>query len=300
MKVKIEIIKKLVESNNPILEIGKELLLIWQSASNLDVSEYYDRGEIEARSFEEFILKANKEIFEENLPRNCLEKKVPLQKPEDGVSYIVFDGLSLREGVLIYKNLKKKGLDVEISLSYSMVPSTTEAFRDKIDFARLKRELSYAEITDANHIQLSGKENFIWSRFPDVLLDKIQSGRTLISSLENMLHTTLGLCFKLLDRLSSKKIIILSDHGYIRSEAGYVFTPQKPKKMHKVFGSNRFISMNEVEADDLVEDGTVVSFNGYYLVKSRYVWPVPGKYNVYLHGGVSLMECFTPVIEVNR
>jgi hypothetical protein len=103
-------------------------------------------------------------------------------------------------------------------------------------------------------------------------------------------------------KLNATEIIILSDHGYIRSESGFVFTtpPKATTKLQHVFGSARYISMNDADASDLVEEGYVEEFGGYYLVKSRYVWPVSGKYSIYLHGGLSLMECFTPVIKVSK
>ncbi len=58
--------------------------------------------------------------------------------------------------------------------------------------------------------------------------------------------------------------------------------------------------MENADLSEHINASYVIAFSGYYLVKSRYAWPVPGKYNIYLHGGVSLMECFVPVIEVKK
>lgn len=59
-----------------------------------------------------------------------------------------------------------------------------------------------------------------------------------------------------------------------------------------------------VVSSDIVEDlkngGYVTEFNGYYLAKSRYLWPVSGRFSIYIHGGLSLMECFVPVLEVEK
>ena len=74
----------------------------------------------------------------------------------------------------------------------------------------------------------------------------------------------------------------------------------KKKRLRESFGGSRFIPMDKTDLSEFVQDGYVIDFSGYYLIKSRYVWPVPGKYNIYLHGGVSLMECLVPVIEVER
>lgn len=70
--------------------------------------------------------------------------------------------------------------------------------------------------------------------------------------------------------------------------------------MRETFGSVRFIPIDKGDLSELVTEGYITEFAGFYLVKSRYTWPVSGKYNVYLHGGVSLMECLVPVIEVER
>jgi len=60
--------------------------------------------------------------------------------------------------------------------------------------------------------------------------------------------------------------------------------------------------MEDVNNDfpEFIKAKYVIDFSGYYLVKSRFTWPIGGKYNIYLHGGVSLMECFVPVIEVKK
>lgn len=58
--------------------------------------------------------------------------------------------------------------------------------------------------------------------------------------------------------------------------------------------------MDNLDVEDLIREGYVKEFNGYYIAKSRYLWPVPGKYSIYIHGGLSLMECIVPVLEVKK
>ena len=72
------------------------------------------------------------------------------------------------------------------------------------------------------------------------------------------------------------------------------------KKLKEAFGGSRYITMDKAGSFRPCKYGSGDRFSGFYLVKSRYIWPVPGKYNIYLHGGVSLMECFVPVIEVEK
>lgn len=107
---------------------------------------------------------------------------------------------------------------------------------------------------------------------------------------------------EIISQIKSHKIIITSDHGYIRTEAGYVFsvTEKAKKKLQTIFGSKRYVKMDSLEVKDLINAGYVEEFNGYYVVKSRYLWPISGKYSIYIHGGLSLMECFVPVLEVEK
>jgi len=296
MKLSANFIKSLVESNKPIDIVGSQLLKIWLEAARTasNTGDFYYKGEREARAFEDFVLKAYAELYN-LLARECINGSVFQKYPD--ATFIVMDGMSLREGVLVYNMLKNKGEGV-LEYSFSAIPSDTIAFREK-----MKVPMSnFKEINDPKNIRLSGDEKYIWSRFPDVMLDKIQVGHTVISSLEEMYGIAARIVEEVMGKLNATEIIILSDHGYLRSESGFVFTtPTKATtKLQHVFGSARYISMNDADASDLVEEGYVEEFGGYYLVKSRYVWPVSGKYSIYLHGGLSLMECFTPVIKVHK
>lgn len=301
MKLDNNFIKLLIKEDNPIPAIWENLLSIWLHNTNVDLKRYYYQGEDNAIQFEEFLLKTYDEFFSKTLPKACLNEPSPFQNDNAESCFVVMDGMSVREGILIFKALQKNGVSTKLRYSFSAIPSDTLSFREKIK-PHLSGSNKYVEINNPKGIRISGDEKYIWSFFPDVMLDKIQIGHTVISSLESMYKTTEKIVMELVNRLKSKKIIILSDHGYIRSESGFCFSiPEgKKQKIKDVFGSSRFISMNEANASELVNDGYIVEFSGDYLVKSRYVYPVSGKYNIYLHGGVSLMECLVPVIEVEK
>ena len=298
MKLNTEFIKQLIKDDNPIPIVGKKLLELWlniaQGENNL--SDYYYKGEEEAKTLEEFILKSYSEFYS-YLAKACLKEKTVFQIFSD-CCFIVMDGLSLRESALLYKNLQENGLKVTHGLNYSSVPSDTEMFREKIEIPISR----FTQISNPNNIRLSGDEKYIWSYFPDVMLDKIKTGHTVISSLEEMYKIVKKIVLEIISQINSYKIIITSDHGYIRTEAGYVFsvTEKAKKKFQTIFGSKRYVKMDSLKVKDLINAGYVEEFNGYYVVKSRYLWPVSGKYSIYIHGGLSLMECFVPVLEVEK
>jgi len=301
MKLNTDFITSLIKSDNPILLVWENLLNIWLTNAGSNLKEYYYHGEESAFLFEDFLLKTYDEFFTDVLPRACLNKSSPFQKGTSDVCYIVMDGMSIREGVLVFNALQKRGIAPKINYSLSAIPSDTQSFREKIK-SDLSVKDKVVEINNPKKIRISQDVRYIWSYFPDVMLDKIQVGRTVISDLENMYKTTEEIIFEVLERIESKKIIILSDHGYIRSEPGFSFSvsDSTKKKLRETFGSSRYITMDKCDLSELVQTGFVADFSGYYLVKSRYIWPMPGKYNIYLHGGISLMECFVPVIEVEK
>jgi len=295
MKVDADFVKALIESVKPLPVVADKVLNIWLKNVQEKVGEFYYKGEEDVKEFEEFILKSFGEFYSV-FAKACVGEPSVLQKKSEGTSFVVMDGMSFREGVLVYNMLKRDGYKTRIGYSFSAVPSDTHCFREKLDVSMD----NFKEIKSHKNIRVSGDERFIWSYFPDIMLDRIQVGHAVISSLEEMYEITAKIVKTLVGKLKSNRIVILSDHGYIRSEAGFVFSvsSKAKSKLQEVFGGKRFVPMDDVDLSDLVDQGYVMECAGYYVVKSRYVWPVKGRYSIYLHGGLSLMECLTPVIEV--
>jgi len=296
MSFKIDFIDKLIKEDNPVVIVGEKLLELWVNLAMREenLSDYYYKGEEKAKDFEEFILKCYSEFYS-IFARACIKKETVFQTFSK-CCFIVMDGLSLRESALLYKNLQKKDLKVIHRFNYSSVPSDTEMFREKTEISMNR----FIQINNPNNIRLSGDEKYIWSFFPDIMLDKIKTGHTVISSLEEMYKIVEKIVLNIISQIKVNKLIITSDHGYIRTEAGYVFSVSKRarKKFQDIFGGKRYVKIDSFEVEELIDSGYVEEFNGYYVVKSRYLWPVSGKYSIYIHGGLSLMECFVPVLEI--
>ena len=298
MKVKTNFVMELIESTSPVITVGNKLLELWLSIAEKEneIGDYYYKGEEKARDFEEFILKSYWEFYD-LLAKACLKEKDVFQLYPNA-TIVIMDGMSIRESALLYNFLKGEGYNVEHSFNFSALPSDTEFFREKI----AKSMSNFSQIKNPQSIRLAGDEKYIWSYFPDVMLDKIKTGHTVISSLEEMYEVVEKIVIEILAVLKAEKIVITSDHGYIRTEAGFVFpVPEKAKrKFQQIFGSKRYVKMDDVDVEDLIKEGYIKEFNGYYIAKSRYLWPVRGRYSIYIHGGLSLMECFVPVLEVSK
>ncbi len=130
----------------------------------------------------------------------------PFQGFADDSSFIVMDGMSIREDALIFKALQKEVFSVKINHSFSSIPSDTKSFREKIktDLLGLGK---FVEINNPERIRISGSEKYIWSYFPDVMLDKIQVGHTVLLDLENMYRTSEKIVFELIRKVKSKKLL---------------------------------------------------------------------------------------------
>ncbi len=298
MKVETNFVMELIESTNPVAIASDKLLKLWLSIAEKEkkIGDYYYKGEEEARDFEEFILKSYWEFYD-LLAKACLKEKDVFQLYPDA-TIVIMDGMSLRESTLLYNLLKDEGYNVNYELNFSAIPSDTEFFREKI-----KKPLSvFSQINNPKSIRLAGDEKYIWSCFPDVMLDKIKTGHAVISSLEEMYKVVEKIVLEILAKIRADRIVITSDHGYIRTEAGFVFSvsDKAKRKFQQFFGSKRYVKIDSINVEDLINEGYVKEFNGYYIAKSRYLWPVSGRYSIYIHGGLSLMECFVPVLEVEK
>jgi len=298
MKVETNFVMELIESTNPVITVGNKLLKLWVNMAEKEneIGDYYYKGEEKVRDFEEFILKSYWEFYD-LLAKACLMERDVFQLYPNA-TIVIMDGMSIRESVLLCKLLKGEGYNVKHGFNFSAVPSDTEFFREKIK----KPMGDFSQINNPKSIRLAGDEKYVWSYFPDVMLDKIKTGHAVISSLEEMYKVVEKIVLEILAKIRAERTVITSDHGYIRTEAGFVFSvPDKAKrKFQQIFGSKRYVKIDSINVEDLKNEGYVKEFNGYYLAKSRYLWPVPGRYSIYIHGGLSLMECFVPVLEVGK
>ncbi len=298
MEFKTDFIKSLIEEPDSVDAVGRELIRLWtDNARNNCLEEHYYKGEESIKDLENLLVSSYPEFYDA-LAKTCINRKSVFDLFPNA-KIIVMDGMSLRESTLLFNEIMHKGFSVKQEFNFSSVPSDTENFREKIGY----KKRNFSTVNSENDINLLTNDNqFLWSYFPDILLDKIQVGHTKISSLTQMYGTVEKIVLSLISKIESDTILITSDHGYIMTESGLNFPLDNKAKneCQKAFGSKRYVSMDNLYLDNLVSKGYIKDFNGYYVAKSRYLWPVPGKYSIYIHGGLSLMECFTPVLIIER
>jgi len=292
--MRTESLTQLVESDDPVPAVWDSLWEIWYPAGD-DVSEHYGR-ETDAVSYERLLLDVYQEFFTDVLPHKCVNE-ASLDVPEDG-TFVVMDAMSVREAAMFVGMLEEEGHEPETGFSFSSVPSETKFYRDRVNYSELKKSHKTADVK-SQEPSLDGDEEIIWCRYPDALLENIQEGKTKLSSIEEMYEKTETALRAILDQLGTDRIVIGSDHGYARLDAGHTFQISDAEKsaLQDTF-SGRFESVGGVDASHLVDAGLVVEADGYYMPIGRYTWPARGKYSTFQHGGLSLLECITPRIEV--
>lgn len=295
MKIRNSLVDTLIQEEDPFPGLFDFLIgVIWSPQDSLE--EFYAQ-EKKMTDLERFLTRTYDEFFTEVLPSRCSQvQDIFIKTPA-----IYLDSLSLREGILLRETLSKEGYQAKLSYAFSAVPSVTTAYKTKINLKELKKSHKYVEIKDLSSYKIDGDEGLIWSSFPDALFESLASGKTVLDSIENAYKRVEKLALDLVEKLDHDTIYLRSDHGYVRHQAAYSLSIDIGiKQIREAFGGGRYVP--ETEAGELNQElhQFIVQANEHYLAKSQYVWPVAGKYQTFQHGGVSLMECLTPVLEVRK
>lgn len=300
MTLTSERLRGLVEREDPVEVVWEALWDIWESPDGPD--EQYDRHrEWEAVELERTLLDTYWEFYSEVLPWRCVNE-ASMSVPDDG-AFLVMDAMSVREAGLFVEILDDHGYDVSVDYSYATVPSETTDYKQRVGYADRKRDHASTTVRSRSP-SLSGEERLVWCKYPDSLFENVQEGKTELSTFEESYGDTEEAFLSILEQLEAGRVIVGSDHGYIRGESGFNFRigERDKNRLKETFGGSRFVRIDETEGDGdaLVEDRLAVEADGYYLPVGRYTWPVRGKYSTVQHGGLSLMECLTPRLEIQQ
>lgn len=296
MKFRTDALTGLVDADDPVESVWHSLWGLW-SPSATSITDHYGR-EQQMVQYEELLLDVYEEFYTDVLPTHCVNDTA-LDVPDNG-AFVVMDAMSVREASLLVDFLVDGGYDPTVDYSFSTVPSETIPYRERVGYSEIKKEYKTGTVK-SDEPSIDGDEDLVWCRFPDALLESIQEGKTKLSSIEEMYEKTERTFARIVEQLDAERIVVGSDHGYVRLDAGNTFPVTEPQKnrLQETF-SGRFVSVAETNADDLVDEGLVVESDGYYLPVGRYTWPAHGKYSTFTHGGLSLPECITPRINLTR
>ena len=306
------LINKLTQAG-PRLPVIKAWLMesVWSKDryESLSALDYLHNGEAEVNNFEKLIAATADRIYGEFLESDRKDLLMELSDP--GTSVVVFDGMSVREMPILVAIAKKSGMRItERDYAFSAIPSETMDFvEQKLNFVNIgpsqlpgRKELTEKGIkafflssnTQALDVKSEDKALLVWSAFPDNTY--ADSGARFDRHFENICAQLETAWIHSVQQIKGKKrIIVTSDHGYVFFGAGMAFERKRSEtqELNKFFGNDRAKQLTGplgFDSDD------VFMANGFAMVKGRVQTRSTGQAatRLYKHGGMSLMECFTP------
>lgn len=280
-------IRQLVESEDPVEEVWKMLVELWNP--DIEIGEYF-RQEDSVNEFERELKNTFFEIYDllyKEIMNTSFRLKLPL---------VIVDGLSLREGNLLQRDLKTNGFEiVEYSYGFSALPSDTKSYRNLIN-------TKYMEIKSGKTPSEMNFKSPVWISYPDEIL---HHAAKMIPPAQAYGRTK-DVLLEVLERIENDIVTIISDHGYIIVNSVWAL-PKRDRKFLKqrVFGSSRYVRRDGVDEEVLkrlnklpIDMSYIFIDDNHCYVRGRYFWPIGGYGKVVAHGGLSLMECIVPRILV--
>jgi hypothetical protein len=183
--------------------------------------------------------------------------------------------------------------------AFSEVPSETEAFCQhhwgvSAPSAIQDPGFIYVRADSPPVDELALDQLTAWGTYPDWFWYHAHSGKTEHIPPAEIYLKTEAMLLGILDRIKTHdEIVISSDHGYLTVKAGmsWPLAPLYRGYLKEVMGARAAPISDSEKARTLLDKGIIVVHEGRFLVKGRYTADFGG---VYLHRGLSLMECLTP------
>lgn len=300
-------VMELVKSSEPVATLFHWLVELWDAAGLDDVllNDYYDEREKATRHLTWTLEQVYGEFLtHELLPQvNSRQAAELLAQPRHAL--VLMDSLSLREACLLHHRLPARGYEVlAFDYAFSEIPAETEAFCQRhwgVSAPSAVNDPRFVYVrADAPPLdELRRDRLIVWGTYPDWFWAHAHSGKTEHIPPAEIYLKTEAMLLGILERIKGHdEIIISSDHGYLALKAGMAWPTPPPYYgyLKDVMGARTASVSDSKEARALLEQGIIVPHEGRFLVKGRYT----GDFGVYLHRGLSLMECLTPWLVVRR
>jgi len=303
----------------PLLEKWlKEEVWSEKRFSMMQPQEYLMSGEKIVKTAEDLLLHAATGIYDEIVAASESSPSVFNDFALPRTAVVIFDGLSVRELPLILKLARRTGYMVkDFKYGYASLPSDTVSFIEqriigkRIGPSQLetRKELKENNIffrhydTLIRHFEFSDVESslLLWSSFPDGTYMNFEAKSA--GHFEAIVKQ-FDVAWKniILGIPRDYRIILTSDHGYIYLHAGYE-SELKPDKALEALNNDRFRIFNENEQMPHEHIGLQIIFHKKVAmlrgrIKNRPQGPSAKK--IFRHGGMSLMEMLTPVVEMRH
>lgn len=239
----------------------------------------------------------------------------------NGRAVLILDGLSLREAPWIIEGAKTRGYTVSGQATGSELPGDTVSFAKALTVGQRahlgnNKIPSTSKLADATSdtsdnnwtdcLPLIGSQpNWIfWHHWPDNRIHEIgsHSGKGLADlTKETAQQLTTESFWQFIDRLTTgRKLVITSDHGYAASgRFPDVQDADQASYLKNTFASQRY-SNSADSAPEVWMPPLELTIGRHRLALGRRYWKSQGGFPNLAHGGLSLLECTSPFIEITR
>ena len=299
---------ELVKSNDPVATVFHWLVELWDAAGVDDalLNDYYDEREKATRHLTWTLEQVYGEFLTEVLLPQVNSRQTAELLAQPRYALVLMDSLSLREACLLRQRLPAHGYEVlAFDYAFSEIPAETEAFCQRhfgVGAPSAVNDLRFVYVrADAPPLdELRRDRLVIWGTYPDWFWAHAHSGKTEHIPPAEIYLKTEAMLLGILERIRGHdEIVISSDHGYLALKAGMAWPTPQPYYgyLKDVMGARTAPIGDNRQARALLERGMIVPHEGRFLVKGRYTGDFG---SVYLHRGLSLMECLTPWLVVRR
>ncbi len=299
-------IAELVKSDAPVATLFHWLVELWDGAGVDDalLNDYYDEREKSTRRLTWTLDQVYGEFLTGVLLPQVDSRQVAELLAQPRHALVLMDSLSLREASLLKQRLPAHGYEVlALDYAFSEIPSETEAFCQRhwgVNAPSAVNDPRFVYIrADAPPLDELRRERLVvWGTYPDWFWRHAHSGKTEHIPPADIYLKTEAMLLTILERIKGHdEIVISSDHGYLALKAGMAWSTPQPYYgyLKQVMGARVAPISDSKEARALLEKGMIVVHEDIFLVKGRYTGDFG---SVYLHRGLSLMECLTPWLVV--
>ena len=244
-------------------------------------------------------------------------------EPYSAKAVLILDGLSLRELPWLLQGAKQRGFTLrEVTANASELPAETNEFAQALGFGSRSQlqnnggglshrlQPAHTECVDMPWKDCEGLINsapnwVFWHHWPD---SKVHDGSgagqgldTLTRDVANQLSSDEFWAF--VERLATgRRLVITSDHGY--AATGYFpdADGEVGQFLKKTFSSGR----SKAGAGDTgpfvppVALQVTSPHGAYLLAVGRWKWKSQGGYPTLTHGGLSVLEVLSPLVELTK
>ncbi len=296
---------ELVKTDDPVATFFHWLVDLWDADGVDDalLDDYYDEREKATRNLTWTLEQVYGEFLVDVLLPQVSSRQVSEVLAQPRHALVLMDSLSLREACLLQQRLPAHGYEIPaFDFAFSELPTETEAFCQRHWSVTAPSVVNdprfvYVRANEPPLDELRRDQLIVWGQYPDWFWTRAHSGKTEhIRPSEIYLKTEQMLLDILKQIKGHDEIIISSDHGYLAFKAGMAWPTPAPYYgyLKEVMGARTAPISDSKEARALLDQGMIIPYEGQFLVRGRYT----GDFGVYLHRGLSLMECLTPWLAI--